>query len=187
LRQISVELEADGERTGNWTLGEGEGIHNCLRKPNAQYEPTGCVGDDINNVRYAGFVSFDLGALPENIAQFHDVRLLANAVVHGVPAELGASQLEHAVYGELDEIALTVAPISAPSALFIASSLIDRAQLPLDLDLTAAVTDDYENRAARAARTQYRLAFAKVVANDHWDDVEVTTSSIHLALSYLLP
>jgi hypothetical protein len=187
LRQASVELEADGERTGNWTVGEGEGIHNCLRKPKPQYEPTVCIGDDIYNVRYVGFVSFDLSALPKTIAQFSSARLLANALVHGMPRELGASQLEHLTYGELDETALAAAPISAQSPLFVASSLIDQARLTLNLDVRAELADDYEHRTARGKRSQYRLAFAKVVNNDHWDDVELPTSSIRLSLSYLVP
>lgn len=187
LRQVSVELPVDGERTGNWTFGEDEGIHNCLRKPKAQYEPTVCIGDDVNNVRYIGFVSFDLSELPEDIAQFQEARLLAEGVVHGVPAQLGESQIEHVAYVELGESALTAAPLSSANPLFVAATLTDDAQLALDLDVTAGVADDYENRAARAARTQYRLAFAKVLANDHWDDVEAPTRTIHLALSYLLP
>ena len=187
LRQISVQLEAEPERTGNWTPGKGEGIHNCLRKPNPGYEPTVCIGDDSNNSRYSGFLSFDLGVLPEAITQVTSAHLLADGLVHGAPAQLGPSQLEHVAYAELDERALSIAPISAPSSLFVAATLIDGAPLTLDLNVTAEVADDYENRSSRGARSQYRLAFAKVLANTHWDDVEVETSRIQLALSYLLP
>ena len=155
-----------------------------MRKPKAQYEPTVCVGDDINNVRYTGFVSFDLGPLPENVAQISSAHLLAHGAVNGTPQELGASHLEQVAYAELDEAALTVTPISTPSPLFVASTLIDEAELALDLDVTTLVASDYENR---AQRTQYRLAFSKVLANARWDDVELETSRIHLALSCLLP
>ena len=187
LRRASLELLAESERTGNWTSGEGEGIHNCLRTPKAGYEPTVCIGDDINNVRYSGLLSFDLSALPHTISQFTSARLLASALVHGAPDQLGASQLEHVAYGELGEAALTSRPISPPSQLFVAANLIDRAQLALNLDVAGAVADDFVNRASRGERSQYRLAFAKVWANDHWDDVELPTSAIRLALGYLVP
>ena len=68
LRQISRELPADATRTGNWTVGEAEGINNCLRQPKAPYVPTVCVGDDAYNVRYSGFLSFDLSDFPPGIA-----------------------------------------------------------------------------------------------------------------------
>ena len=187
LRQVSLTLDADRERTGNWTEGEGEGIHNCLREPSAEYEPSVCVGDDLNNVRYSGFLSFDLGAWPDGIAEFSSARLLARAVVHGTPAELGASRWEHVVYDELGEAALAAPATSPASALFAPGSLFDDAQLALNLDVTAAVRDDYESRAQRSNRSQYRLTFSKLLANDHWDDVELSTSSIRLEVRYLVP
>ena len=187
LRQVNAVLPADAERTGNWTDGEAEGIHNCMRTPKAGYEPTVCVGDDPNNVRYTGFLSFDFSALPSGIERFTSARLLANASVHGTPEALGASRLEYVTYAELGEAALGATAHSAASPLFVAENLIDQAQLALNLDVSSALSNDYEKRDARMNRSQYRLAFAKVLTNAHWDDVELPTSSIRLAVSYLVP
>ena len=187
LRRASLELPADSQRTGNWTEGEDEGIHNCLREPSASYVPTVCVGDDANNVRYHGFLSFDLSALPPTISEFSSARLLADALVHGAPESLGDSRWEHVAYGELGEAALGVLPLSASSPLFAPAALLDQSALSLDLDVTTALRDDFANRVARSQRSQYRLGFAKVVANNHWDDIELPRSNIRLALSFLLP
>jgi hypothetical protein len=113
--------------------------------------------------------------------------LLADALVHGIPEELGVSRLDHLAYGELDETALDSVPFSAHSPLFPATNLADQVQLALELDLSAALRNDYENRTARGKRSQYRLVFAKVTANARWDDLELPTRSIRLLVGYLVP
>ncbi|MEP7052419.1 MAG: Ig-like domain-containing protein [Pseudomonadota bacterium] len=187
LRQVSTELVADAERTGNWTDGEVEGIHNCMRAAKAPYQATVCVGDDANNLRYTGFVSFDLSPLPATIRGFSSARLQANAVVYGAPETLGASLLEHVSFEQLGGAVLRVAPLAALGPFYSGPSLPIATHLVLDEDLTGAVQDDYLNRSARQNRSQYRLSFEKIAADGSWDDLELPTNAIRLALTYLLP
>ncbi|MEO7037528.1 MAG: Ig-like domain-containing protein [Polyangiaceae bacterium] len=187
LRQVSLELLPDPERTGTWTDGEGEGIHNCVRAATAPYQPTVCVGDDANNVRYSGFLSFDLSALPGTIRAFSSARLHASGMAYGVLEALGDNHLEHIVFEQLGDAALHTAALSALGPFYSGPSLMNATRLVLSYDLTSAVQDDYGNRVARAQRSQYRLGFAKIVADGSWDDLELPTSAIRLALTYLVP
>jgi hypothetical protein len=67
------------------------------------------------------------------------------------------------------------------------ASVIDLKYVTLSEDVTSAITDDYTNRSARSNRSQYRLSFAKVLADWAWDDIELATANIHLAAAYLIP
>ncbi len=187
LRQVSLTLSADPQRTGNWTDGEGEGIHNCQRGAKAPYQPTVCVGDDANNVRYTGFLSFNLSALPTTISSFSSARLQANAVAYGAPEALGGNHLEHVAFEQLGEAALHSAPLAALGPFYSGPSLQNATHLVLNEDLTSAVQDDYANRSARAEHSSYRLGFAKIAADGSWDDLELPTNAIRLALTYLQP
>jgi len=187
LRQVSSELRADPARTGTWTDGEGEGLHNCVRAAKAPSQPTVCIGDDANNVRYTGFLSFDLSVLPDQITSFVSARLQANAVTYGTPEALGASRLEHVSFEQLGDAALRAAPLVPLGAFWGGPSLLNVTQLVLSEDLTGAVQDDYANRAARQSRSQYRLGFAQLSADGSWDDLELPTNGIRLGLTYLLP
>jgi Bacterial Ig-like domain len=187
LRQISVTSIADPQLTGNWTDGEGEGIHNCLRNAKAPYTPSVCIGDDANNVRYTGFVSFDLSALPDEIAELSSARLQASAVVYGAPESLGESSLEHVFFAQLDQAALSTAAASTLGPFYSGGSVPNDTHLVLNEDLTGSVADDYANRGARSNHSQYRLRFAKIVANNGWDDVELSAANIRLATTYLIP
>jgi len=187
LRQVSAALPADTLRTGNWTDGEGEGIHNCLRGAKAPYAPTVCVGDDSNNVRYTGFVSFDLSQLPATITEFSSARLVGDAVVYGAPSALGPSLLEHVAFGDLSEAALAVPASANLGPFYSGTELATGAHFELVEDITSAVAADYATRTAGSNRTQYRLSFAKIAADGAWDDMELSTSSIALSTTYLLP
>jgi hypothetical protein len=187
LREIESALSADPERTGTWTEGEGEGTHNCLRSAVAPYLPTVCVGDDSNNVRFTGFISFDLSELPYNLVRFESARLVSEAVIYGWPDQLGANRLEHVSFGELGEDALS-APADANLGPFYGGvALSTGGRVELSDDLTSAVAEDYQRRASRSNRSQYRLAFTRIVANNTWDDLELSTSNIRLSITYLEP
>jgi Bacterial Ig-like domain len=187
LRQVSAVSSTDPRLTGNWTDGEGEGIHNCLRNAQTPYTPSVCVGDDANNVRYTGFVSFDLSSFPDDIAEFLSARLQASALVYGAPESLGDSSLEHVFFAQLDQAALSTAAISTLGPFYNGASVPNDTYLVLNEDLTGSVADDYANRVARSNHSQYRLRFAKVLANFGWDDVELSTANIRLATTYLIP
>ncbi len=187
LRQVSLALTADPQRTGNWTDGEGEGIHNCQRAAKAPYQPTVCVGDDANNVRYTGFLSFNLSSLPTTISSFSSARLQANAVAYGAPEALGENHLEHVLFEQLGEAALHSAPLAALGPFYSGPSLQNATHLVLSEDLTNAVQDDYANRVAHAEHSSFRLGFSKVAADGSWDDLELPTNGIRLALTYLQP
>ncbi|HEX3852184.1 MAG TPA: Ig-like domain-containing protein [Polyangiaceae bacterium] len=187
LRQVLFALTAEEQLTGNWTDGEGEGIHNCLRSAKAPYTPSVCIGDDAENVRYTGLLSFDLSSLPEHIAEFSSARLQASAIVYGAPESLGESSLEHVFFAALGQAALSTAAISTLGPFYGAASVPSDTHLVLSEDLTGSVADDYANRVARSNHSQYRLRFAKVLANFGWDDVELPAANIRLATTYLIP
>ncbi|HWZ91913.1 MAG TPA: Ig-like domain-containing protein, partial [Polyangiaceae bacterium] len=187
LRQVSTELPADALHTGNWTEGEDEGIHNCLRSAQAPYAPSVCIGDDSNNVRYTGFVSFDLSAFPEGIRQWTSARLVSGARVYGSTGALGASLLEHVAFGELGGAALSTPPSESLGAFYSGAGLASGSRVELAEDVTSAVAADYRARTAGSALTQYRLSFAKIAANGAWDDIELSTAEIRLAATYLVP
>jgi hypothetical protein len=187
LRQVSYAVPADTQLTGSWTDGEGEGIHNCARSAKPPYVATVCVGDDLNNVRYDGFLSFDLSALPAGIVEFSSARLQASARVFGSPERLGDNRLAHVWFAELGPAALSAASLAVLGPFYTAADLPQGTLLLLSQDLTGSVIDDYANRAARAGRSQYRLSFANVTANRDWDDLELPTANIRLATTYLIP
>ena len=184
LREASLLMPADPERTGSFTTLGTEGMNNCQRHPKAMYEPTVCVGDDSYDARYAGFLSFDLSALPSNVARFSSVRLLASAITHGTPDQLGASRVEHLAFGEIGEPALSAIATSSLGPIYGGQSLPSKTLLELSLDLTATVGADYF---AGNALSQYRLTFERGLDNGQWDDLELTTSQIRLSVVYLVP
>jgi Bacterial Ig-like domain len=187
LRRVSYDVPTDPHLTGNWTDGEGEGTHNCLRNAKAPYAPSVCIGDDASNVRYTGFLSFDLSALPAGISEFSSARLSATAIQYGTPSSLGDSRLEHISFNALDDSTARSAALGLLGPFYANASVIDLKYVTLSEDVTSAITDDYTNRSARSNRSQYRLSFAKVLADWAWDDIELATANIHLAAAYLIP
>jgi len=182
LRELSVALAADPERSGTWTNGEGEGLHDCTRQTQPPYVPTVCVGDDLQNVKYDGFLSFDLTPLPPGLANISSARLLAHGLVYGTPDRLGESSLSHVSFAELD--ASTLNAKATPLIAFYGLVLPSGSPLALSVDLSHALTEDYQ---AGKARSQYRLSFDHVTPNGIWDDVELPTSKIQLSVNALLP
>jgi hypothetical protein len=187
LRQVSVELYADGALSGNWTNANTEGIHNCTRAAKAPYVPTVCVGEDSTGALYSGLLSFDLSAFPAGIAAFSKAALSASGRVYGTPESLGGSRLDHVDFAELSAGALGSTPLAALGPFYARPTLADDTTLHLGGDVSSALADDYANRAARANRSQYRLSFAKGVSDGVWDDVEMPTSSVRLTATYLIP
>jgi hypothetical protein len=187
LRQISTVLSADPFRTGNWTDGEGEGIHNCLRSALAPYAPSVCVGDDSNNVRYTGFISFDLSGIPPQMAAFSSARLLASATLYGSPSALGPSQLEHVAFADLGAAALAVPSSADLGAFYVDTGVTSGGHFSLAVDVTSAVASDFAMRSVGSSFTQFRLTFAQISANYSWDDIELPTSGLRLSLVYLVP
>ncbi len=187
LRQAALELWPDSERSGTWSDAQSEGIHNCSRHPQAPDEPTVCIGDDSQNARYWGFLSFDLGLLPEQATRIDSARLSALANVYGAPEALGQSSLELVAFETLGEAALNAAPRAVLAPFVNAASLATHDPIALSVDLSAPVAEDYENRVALQYRSQYRIGFAQGSANSRWDDLELSTKSIRLAVGYLVP
>lgn len=184
LREATLDVPVDPERTGNWTSFGSEGINNCLRKPlKASYAPTVCVGDDLYDARYVGLLSFDLSALPANVVAFSSVRLLASATLHGSPDKLGASRFEHVSFDELGDAALSSAG-SLLGPIYGGQSFPSKTQLELSFDLTRTLSDDFR---AGSSRSQYRLRFERGSENGVWDDLELPTSQIRLSVVYLVP
>jgi hypothetical protein len=183
LRQAVLEVPADPELSGNWTSFGSEGVNNCRRNPKASYAPTVCIGDDLYDARYTGFLSFDLSALPANVVAFSSVRLLASATLHGAPDKLGASRFEHVSYDELGSAA-ELAPGALLGPIYGGQSFPSKTQLELSFDVTRTVAEDF---AGERRYTQYRLAFERGSENGQWDDIELATSQVRLGVVYLVP
>jgi hypothetical protein len=148
--------------------------------------PAVCVGDDANNVRYTGFITFDLNTLSASITRITNAALLADATTYGATSSLGASKLEHVVFGELDAGALALPANSDLGPFYPSVGAPSGSSLRLDLDVTSSISADYV-AASALKRSQFRLSFATIAVNSAWDDVEIATSSIELSLSYLIP
>ena len=112
---------------------------------------------------------------------------MASAIVHGTLDGLGANHLEQVAFGEIGAAALGATAHLSLGSLLGEGNYVDKTQIQLSVDLTAAVAADYANRTARANLTQYRVGFSEVLANGHWDDIELPTNDIRLLTTYLVP
>lgn len=151
-----------------------------------------CAGDSSTaaNAQYKGFVTFDLTGLPLGITSFIDASVMLYQVFElGSPyANLGALDIEHVTYAALDATAFNATALSQLGTF--ADDLMFEYK---SATVTAAVTDDYVNRAARSRRSQYRLTFGVASNFDGVADTAIflnakaTTSAPVLKTTFLVP
>ena len=141
------------------------------------------TGDTIEDLQYKLFASFTLPDLPAG-STLETAWLSAsqNSII-GSPYLLGALGAEHVhTASPLDAVAFGAAPLGAIGP-FSTNATIGVKRI----DVVAQLADDFANRAARAGRTQYRLAFASATnSNGAADEARFSRSSIALALTYLI-
>lgn len=138
-----------------------------------------CVGDsgingELDNSSYLGFLSFDLSALPETLVEIIEARLSVRQTdTNGSPyTDLGALLWDHVFYDALDAGDFEI-PALTTSGQLLSADAINNTKTS---DATSAVQDDWENRAARGNRSQYRLRFTEETDNDGSTDVAFFTS-----------
>jgi hypothetical protein len=173
LRQVSHDIPAEAARSGTWS-STGEGPDECSRSAAV---PTVCMG--YIDTDYDGFLSF---VLPTGIVQV----ISANLVAHGsriIGGSLGpgANTIEHLAFGTLGDAAFTANSGTSLDALFPDENW------NANKDVTAAVTADNLARAALSNRTQYRIKYHPMVIDSEEDVLEITTSTIKLSSTYLVP
>lgn len=182
LRQIDVTVLAvqDRDLTGSFRSNNTYGAGACARE-----QINVCVGDERvsgNNMQYKGFLTFDLGVLPESMARLSSARL--NLQITGMAGNpfggLGGLFLEHASFDVIGAEAFVAAPLAELGRIANGGT----AGTVLAVDVLSAVELDVDERGT----TQYRLHFEDATDDDRLADAVVsawTTQSLNL--SYLIP
>jgi Bacterial Ig-like domain len=160
------------------TLRDGDGAINPAASCD---EETICVGDSgavaTENESYLGFLSFDLSSLPENLTEIVEAELRVTQTQTdfngGSPyTDLGNLLWDHVFYDVLDADDFAIPALTASGQLLSASA----ANESKTTEVTSALQDDWENRAARDNRSQYRLRFTEETDNNGDTDVAFFTS-----------
>ncbi len=185
IRQTTVKIYSTASLDGSVSnLGE------VLTEP-AWVIPDGIVGDLDNNTYRRTFLSFDLSSLPTDLKTITTATLYVRQFVANGTAysELGKLTALHVSYGS----SLTGADFETPVIGLICKSLgiggiistcpnvlSTNANLEFkSLSATTKLRDDWQNRATRGARSQYRLQFTKnATANNNGDLVAVGTGDL---------
>ncbi len=139
------------------------------------------MGDTyIANMAYRGYVTFDLAPLPQGsvieTASF-SARQLG---ITGTPYQsLGELKAFHLTFSTMDNVN-NVLPLSG-AGIFSSDGQAESKSI----DVSAQVADDLLNRAARGDRTQYRLQFDTVSADNEYDYAEFSKDTFEMSLVYI--
>jgi hypothetical protein len=153
------------------TLRDADGAIN----PNANCAGDSiCVGDSgingpLDNSTYQGFLSFDLSGLPETLVDIVGANLSIYQDNTNGPAytDLGTLLWDHVFYDVLDADDFAIPALTASGQILSG----DASNGNKTTEVTVAVVDDWNNRAARNNRSQYRLHFTEETDNDGVTDV----------------
>ncbi len=169
-KRMAASVGIDGELTRYRTsIGGVSAVGSALR-----------IGDNAMIV-YRGFVTFDLSKLPDGAEIESATMGVRQVAVTGTPFDLGVVNANHITYDIVSSVAWNVPALSSMGALTSTTALG-----PRSLDVTAAVADDYAQRAARFDRSQYRLEFPNAYNGDgDGDNLDLATETFSLAISYL--
>ena len=146
------------------------------------------VGDDLRigdnaMLTYRGFVTFDLLKLPGGAEIENATFGVRQTAFTGTPFDMGVVNTVHIVYGIVDSTAWNAVPLGMMDPLTTTTAVG-----PRSVDVTAAVADDYADRATRSNRSQYRLEFPSLTNGDgDQDTIELATATFEMSLVYLVP
>jgi hypothetical protein len=189
LREISVTVDDINELSASVTPS----------KVSRALDADVYIGDDGAGglaVASRGVVTMDLSSLPDETveissATFKSFQSGTNGLVF---VELGALLMEHVTFDVTGgsfatatnpdcNAAFNIAPLSNVGTLMGSD-----ADINVELDATAQVQDDLENRAARNDRSQYRMRlFDDLNLDNGLDGVSLHRDFFKLDLVYLLP
>ncbi len=180
LRQINVTLPAQRDRdlTGSWRSNDTYGQGDCSRN-----QDTICVGDTGNSGdQYKGFMSFDVSALPGDMARLAAARLSFQITERaGNPfGGLGPLFLDHAAFEVIGSEAFQADPLASLGEIATSGA----AGTVVEVDVAEALAQDIGARGL----SQFRLAFEQTTDDDNNADTLISvwdTQSIDV--SYLIP
>jgi hypothetical protein len=172
-RALTVRLEVDPLLSGNVTPTATPDVGPIA------------AGDDAQNLSFRGFATFSLAGLPAETIDIHRADfVLASIDTTGEPWQMGPLKLVHVTFAAVDAEAYDAAPLRDLGTLLPADNT--SWMLPIALDATAAVLDDFNARAERMNRSQYRLQFQ--LPTDALDDIDfLTMSAGYLDVAVLVP
>ncbi len=145
--------------------------------------PDGSVGkSDFTNVFSRVFASFSLPTLPAGAALEQAVLSGPQSSTTGSPyTKLGNLKAQHVNFAQFDANTFSATPLGNTIGNFSTSLTIETKTL----GVTAQVSDDYANLAARGGRSQYRLEFEIGTNNDDVKDfARFTRTAFALSLTY---
>lgn len=139
------------------------------------------VGDaSVNDLPYRGYVTFDISALPQDITIESAAFAARQTTVEGTPyASLGPLNVYHLTFSTMTDVG-DVLPISFPGVLSEDGNAESKS-----IDVTAQLTDDLANRAARGETSQYRLQFDTVSEDNEYDRVYFPQNTFEMSLVYV--
>lgn len=146
-----------------------DGVVSDVNQVSASGDPAavGDLGVFSTNIAYRGFLTFDLGSLPSTLTKITDATLrVYQSSMAGTPygsgsSNLGSLRAESVNYG----LSLTTAAYSTPTLTFLGFPLaytVSTSSLNTSkyATVTNKVVDDWNNRASRGSRSQFRLRWS---------------------------
>lgn len=181
LRQVQLSVFAVQNRdlSGSFRSNDTYGAGQCARN-----QVNMCVGDvrvGRENDEYRGFISFELGELPESMVGLTATLNLEITGMSGNPfAGLGGLVLEHTRFDAIGLDAFESGPL-AEVGLIASSGATGTA---IAADVSSAIVDDL----SEGGLSQYRLRFEDVTDDDNTSDAILSAwDTQSLVVTYLLP
>jgi hypothetical protein len=176
LREITQTFDVVKDRnlTGNFRGDNTYGVVEC-----EQQDTSVCAGDGLGAAEapYRGFLTFDLGALPEGSVESAELSLSATAILNG-PFELGSLKAEQVSFVGIDFASFQAQP-EAEVGVIASNALIGQV---MSVDATASAA------AKAGGLTQYRLRFDSDTNSDGGPDIILFDwTTPHLTVNYRLP
>jgi hypothetical protein len=181
LRRITASLQSVRNRnlTGNFRSNNTQGVGQCTGNGSTNV----CVGDSVlNNARYRGFLTFELGAIPVPVTELEAATLsLGVSNLLGDPFDdLGPLQIARVNFAQINQAAFQTNVLTNLGVL--ANDANQGATIRRD------VRDAIELDLASRTRAQFRLQFDDASDQDFANDVLVSSWTTHqLEITYLVP
>lgn len=189
MREISVTVGIDDAMTASLTPGEVYQIGD-----NDIYAGDDGEGALAKGIR--GAITMDISVVHQDAEEIVSASLLAfqSGFNGNVWVELGAMLIDHASFDVASDDWATATDLECNAAfnngaLASAGTLMaDEEDINVELDVTAFVQDDLDNRADRADRSQYIVRmFDDLNLDENLDGVSILRESLEMDIVYLVP
>ncbi len=205
LYSASITTTAEDEsgnrlaRDFEWSFGTMRRVSQLLSVPVANVfevysslgSRTGCqtasttyAGDNIDNTGVFMFVSVDIRALPEGIAQWEGATLSGvQSYAVDAPYLLGSLRAYHLSVFPPESVTWAT-PVLRPLGAFSSNDSVGARSV----NVLPALADDYSQRVARNQLSQYRLSFDDMTdGNSNVDLATFTCGGFYLTARYVIP